>query len=259
MVKLIDTHCHFDFPPFIEDLDRSLEKLETNHVEKIIIPAVDIHSSQRIIKLISTYDCLFGAIGCHPIYQHHLSALDELATLLSNSANKLVAVGEIGLDNYQSAMTMAEQQWYLDGQIQLANQHQLPIILHSRRTHSQIYKQLKATDRLRQGVLHGFSGSYEEAMQFIKLGYYIGVGGVITYPRANKTREAIRKIPIESIVLETDAPDMPLNGFQGEPNRPERLPIILTKLAELRGESASLLSEQIYQNTQNLFPKLNLK
>lgn len=145
------------------------------------------------------------------------------------------------------------QQWLLDEQLKLAKRYDLPVILHSRRTHDKLAMHLKRHDLPRTGVVHGFSGSLQQAERFVQLGYKIGVGGTITYPRASKTRDVIAKLPLASLLLETDAPDMPLNGFQGQPNRPEQAARVFAVLCELRREPADEIAQALLNNTYTLF------
>lgn len=145
------------------------------------------------------------------------------------------------------------QQRVLIAQLKLAKQYDRPVILHSRKSHDQLAAILRRYPVPACGVIHGFAGSLSQAQAFIKLGYSIGVGGTITYERANKTRQAIAQLPLTSLVFETDAPDMPVSGFQGEPNRPERIQWIFQSLCELRHESPDEIAQQLYINSLSLF------
>lgn len=162
-------------------------------------------------------------------------------------------MGEIGLDLFGDDPQFERQQWLLDEQLKLAKRYDLPVILHSRRTHDKLAMHLKHHDLPRTGVVHGFSGSLQQAERFVQLGYKIGVGGTITYPRASKTRDVIAKLPLASLLLETDAPDMPLNGFQGQPNRPEQAARVFAVLCELRPEPADEIVQVLLNNTYTLF------
>ena len=166
---------------------------------------------------------------------------------------KVVAVGEIGLDRYRDDPQFAKQERFLQAQLTLAKRFDLPVILHSRRTHDTLAMHLKRHDLPRTGVVHGFAGSLQQAERFVQLGYKIGVGGTITYPRAIKTRDVMARLPLEALLLETDAPDMPLNGFQGQPNRPEQAARVFDVLCELRPEPAEAIAETLYRNTTALF------
>ena len=198
---------------------------------------------------------IFYALGLHPYFLSDEVPTLDLQTLseqLSKKTRQVVAVGECGLDAMISVSQEVQERVFV-AQIGLALEHRLPIVLHSRKTHHRILQLLKQHHFDLGGVLHGFTGSEQQARQFIDMGFKIGVGGSITYPRANKTRTAIAALPIDALVLETDAPDMPLNGFQGQPNTPARLPIVLTTLADLRGDDPSMLEQQLWQNSLSLF------
>ncbi len=172
--------------------------------------------------------------------KHSDVSLEQLQQALERRPAKVVAVGEIGLDLFGDDPQFERQQWLLDEQLKLAKRYAFPpVILHSRRnTHDKLAMHLKRHDLSRTGVVDGFSGSLQQAERFVQLGYKIGVGGTITYPRASKTRDVIAKLPLASLLLETDAPDMPLNGFQGQPNRPAQAARVFAVLCELRPEPA---------------------
>lgn len=255
MNKFIDTHCHFDAPIFFDDMARSLSLVEKAHINKIIIPAVARWNWQAVTTLSDNYQQLYSALGLHPLYieehtKQHLAQLHEWLTL---HPSRCVAIGEIGLDGYMENPQPEKQEYFLIEQFKLAIEFNLPVILHSRKTHDKLSALLRRHDIPRKGVVHGFAGSLQQAEKFIQLGYYIGVGGTITYERAQKTRKAIAALPLERLLLETDAPDMPVSGFQGEPNRPERIQSVFEHLCDLRQETPEAISQQIYLNSQQLF------
>ncbi len=255
-IGLFDTHCHFDFEPFSSDPQTHLNLCSGAGVSKLLIPATGAQNWQPIQALSAKYPRqIYYALGFHPYFltrhpseadwaelQHHLQARDP----------NCLAIGECGLDGMIEIDANIQQQVLLR-QIDLANQFKLPLILHSRKTHSQLIALIKRCRFNYGGVLHGFSGSEQQAQEFIQLGFKIGVGGVITYPRANKTRNAIANLPVESLVLETDAPDMPLNGYQGEPNHPQRLGLVLDELATLKQMEREQLTQQLWQNSLDVF------
>lgn len=250
-----DTHCHFDFPPFSGNERESIARAAEAGVTKIIVPAVEAQYFQRVSELAENYSALYAALGLHPIVidKHDFSDLDLLEQYLQHKAAKLIAIGEMGLDLYMDVPQFDKQRQLLDAQLKLAKRYDLPVILHSRRTHDVLAGYLKRHQLPRTGVIHGFAGSLQQAERFIALGYYIGVGGTITYPRASKTRAVMATLPLSSLVLETDAPDMPLNGWQGQPNRPERAALVYQTLCELRAESAAEIACVLKDNTENLF------
>lgn len=254
-MSFVDTHCHFDFAPFSADENRSLQQASAAAVEKIIVPAVAASRFQQVLALAENYQPLYAALGLHPmaIAEHNDAALALLEHYLRQRPAKLVAIGEMGLDLYMDNPLFDKQLALLDAQLKLARDYDLPVILHSRRTHDKLAMHLRRTEVPRRGVVHGFAGSLQQAEAFIKAGYAIGVGGTITYPRASKTRETIARLPLSALLLETDAPDMPLCGFQGEPNRPERIVNVWKTLCELRSESPELIQVTLRENTRRLF------
>lgn len=254
-MRFVDTHCHFDFPPFIDQAEASIAQAAEAGVEKIIVPSVDASRFARVSQLAREHKALYAALGLHPMFiEHHQEQhINALETLLTPRPAKLVALGEIGLDLYRNDPQFEKQKHFLDAQLKLAKRYDLPVILHSRRTHDQLALHLRRHDLPRRGVVHGFAGSLQQAQAFIKLGYAIGVGGTITYPRASKTRQTIAQLPLSSLLLETDAPDMPLNGFQGQPNRPERAFQVWQVLCELRDESPETIATALWHNSHQLF------
>lgn len=251
----IDTHCHFDFLPFRGTEVVSLLTAAQVNVKQLIVPAVSAGYFSRVMALAAGYPAIFAALGLHPLYINSLYDLElaQLAVWLKQKSNKLVAVGEIGLDFYLDNQQIERQNLVLRAQLKLAKQHDLPVILHSRRSHDQLAAILRIAALPRTGVVHGFSGSMVQAQAFVRLGYYIGVGGTISYNRANKTRNVIAQLPLSTLLLETDAPNMPLLGYQGQPNRPERLVEIFNILCQLRSEPAEQVAYQLYENSHKLF------
>lgn len=254
-LRWIDSHCHFDFPPFADDYQASWQQANQAGVDKIIVPAVTQARFACVLALAQAYpQQIYPALGLHPYHfrQHQADHLQDLQQQLITHRQQVVAVGEIGLDAL-IATPIAEQSPLLIAQLKLAQQQALPIILHSRRSHDPLAALLRRYPVAAGGVVHGFAGSLQQAQRFIELGYYLGVGGVITYERAQKTRQAISQLPLEWLLLETDAPDMPVAGWQGQANRPERIALIFTALCQLRTESPAQIAEQLYHNSCQLF------
>ncbi|WP_217510637.1 TatD family hydrolase [Vibrio metschnikovii] len=255
-MRLFDTHCHLDLPVFESTLASDLAQAKRQGVERFLIPSTSPESWARIEQLVSRdSDCLYYALGIHPHFipsSPSSQLLQQLEHKLSLSHHACVAIGECGLDALID-QPAERQEALLIGQLSIAQTFQKPVILHSRKTHQrliQIIKQMKFTQG---GVLHAFSGSRQEAKQFIDLGFKLGVGGVITYPRANKTRQAITSVSMADLVLETDAPDMPLLGYQGQINRPLRLPLVLQELARLHQADPEQVASVIWQTSHRLF------
>ncbi|MFH7828066.1 metal-dependent hydrolase [Kluyvera chengduensis] len=253
--RFIDTHCHFDFPPFTGDEEASIQRAAAVGVSQIIIPATEADNFPRVLALAERFSPLYAAVGLHPIVveRHSDESLARLEAAIALKPAKLVAVGEIGLDLYRENPQFERQQYLLDEQLRLAKRYDLPVILHSRRTHDKLALHLKRHNLPRTGVVHGFAGSLQQAERFVQLGYKIGVGGTISYPRASKTRDVMAQLPLSSLILETDAPDMPLNGYQGQPNRPERIADVFMHLCSLRNEPPEEIAAALLENTHALF------
>lgn len=261
-MRFFDTHTHLDY--LSESLNLSISTLVENaqkyQVEKILVVSVFAKNFEKVTACANEKpeNIVYG-LGLHPLYiqQHQLSDLDLLENRLSQKVPLCTAIGEIGLEKAVIEVSSPElwkkQCEFLEAQLALAKKFNLPVNLHSRKSHDQLFMFLKKAQLSQTGVIHGFAGSYEQAKRFVDLGYKIGVGGTITYQRANKTREAIRKLPLESLLLETDSPDMPVFGFQGQPNRPERLIMSFNSLCELRNEQPQIIAETIWQNSERLF------
>jgi len=253
--KLFDTHCHLDMDEFQDDLPAVLQRAKEKGVEKFIVPSCGSFNWDKAAVLSRQHRDIYYALGMHPYFtqEHNPDDLVELDNRLASAPTKCIAVGECGLDFFKHDSDEDKQIVLFDAQLELANKHDLPVILHCRKAHQEMIKRLKQTKVARTGVIHAFSGSYEQAMDFIKLGYYIGVGSTITYFRAKKTRETVSKLPLEYLVLETDAPDMPLSGYQGQRNVPERVLNVLNELIVLRSEPEQTVAEQVFKNSHFLF------
>jgi TatD DNase family protein len=247
----IDSHCHLDFPVFDSSRQQLIEAARAAGVSQFVIPATRLSSLPHIQKLANQYQGYY-AVGLHPYWiEQHAEDIELLKPYLDDE--RCVAVGESGLD--VTRPNIDKQLKLLEAHMELALESNKPIILHCRKMDQVLLKILKKKPFKHRvkGVIHGFSGSYQLAVSYIELGFLIGVGGTITYPRAKKTRNTVTKIPLESIVLETDSPDMPVYGAQGQPNTPLKIIDIFNSLADLRPESKETLQAQIFQNTLNLF------
>ena len=244
----IDTHCHLDAPEFDADRDAVRAAARARGVEHIVIPAVERAHWSGAIALAQRHGDSY-ALGIHPLYTPRAQEAD-IAALRAVLAERqgdpqLVAVGEIGLDFFVPGLDHERQIWFYEQQIQLARTFGLPVILHVRKSSDRLLKTLRATPVV-GGIAHAFNGSAQQAQAFIDLGFKLGFGGAITYDRALKLRELAVTLPLESIVLETDAPDIPPHWLYttaeqraaGQPqgrNTSAELPRIAQEIARLRG------------------------
>ena len=261
-MPFFDTHTHLDYLQQFtgEPLSLLVDNAKQADVQKILIVAVKEADFKTIQNMTALFpDNLYYGLGLHPLYiqEHAENDLILLEQALKNRDANCSAVAEIGLEraipDLLTDELWAKQCHFFESQLYLAKQFNLPVNIHSRKTHDQIFTFLKRIPLSKLGVVHGFSGSYVQAKRFVDLGYKIGVGGTITYERANKTRQAIAKLPLDALVLETDSPDMPVFGFQGQPNRPERIVESFKALCTLRNESAELIKKATWENACQIF------
>jgi len=263
-MPFFDSHCHFDFAEFDADRLPLWQRANALGVSGLLVPGTEPAQWPAAQALSHELPGCYYALGIHPWWISKI-ATDPLAlqfyayqmSLLvdedkAGNQPRCIAIGEAGLDkNIDSPI---EQQLdLLEWHIDLANQFHLPLIVHSVKTHNELIAHCKKHPPLNGGVVHAFSGSYETAMQLIDLGFYLGVGGTISYERAQKTRATFARVPLEWVLLETDAPDMPLCGEQGQRNSPENLPRIAQLLAELRSETLETITASAWENTRRLF------
>lgn len=253
MHKLFDTHCHFDFPAFDHDRPELLQLARERGCERILIPGVRRAGWRKQSELSQSHAELHCAFGLHPYFidEHQQDDIDELAEWAARP--DCIAVGECGLDWAIAESQRDKQLRLFEAQLALAKRVNKPLILHVRKAHPEVLQRLKQVSLGAGGVVHAFSGSQPLAEDYIRQGFKLGVGGVITYARAQKTREALSRVPLGSLVLETDAPDMPLSGEQGQRNRPENVAKVFDTLCELRAEPPELMAAQLWDNSCQLF------
>ena len=254
---LIDSHTHLDFPDFDADRQQLLTRSKALGVEQMVVLGVYQRNWQRLWDLVQTDHQLYAAFGLHPVYlnEHRPEHVIELGQWLSRLAAhpQLCAVGEIGLDYFLPELDREAQQQLFEAQLQLAADFQLPALLHVRRSHAQVIATLKRFKLQRGGIVHAFAGSREEAREYIKLGFKLGLGGAATWPQALRLRKVIVDLPLDAIVLETDSPDMAPAMYPNQRNSPEHLPDICQALAEVMGISPERLAEATTANARELF------
>ncbi|MFV3412173.1 TatD family hydrolase [Pseudomonas sp. NY15436] len=256
-MHLIDTHNHLDCPDFEQDRAAVLQRSRELGVERQVLLGVFRENWEDVWALVEQEPDLYAALGLHPIYlarhrPEHLTALREWLQRLAGHP-KLCAVGEIGLDYYLEDLDREGQQAIFEEQLRIAIDFELPVLLHVRRAHAAMIATLKRYKPKRQGIVHAFAGSREEAREYLKLGFRLGLGGAPTWPQANRLRKVVPEIPLESIVLETDSPDMAPSMYPGVRNSPEHLPEICAALAELKGISPEELASASTRNAMELF------
>lgn len=254
----IDTHAHLNYPEILMDLDEILERAKKAGIEYIIVPATNYQSSLDVIELVQKYGMLYGAIGIHPtelhdFHENHLFELDKLA-----KSDKVVAIGEIGLDYYWKPYDKEKEQYILKAQIQIAKNNNLPVILHNRES-SEDLMQIIETEYKKEkfsGQFHSFSGDMQMAKKCIDMDFYISFTGNITYKPNEKTKTAIdivKDTPIDNLLLETDSPFLPPVPHRGKRNEPSYLTHTIKKIAELRGIEPEVLGNATTKNAKKLY------
>ncbi|WP_293765887.1 TatD family hydrolase [uncultured Aquitalea sp.] len=245
--SLIDTHCHLDAPEFAERVDAVAADAAAAGLGQLLVPSVSRDSFASTLAMRERFGCWI-ALGLHPIYiNQHLDAhLAELETLIRQETPQ--AVGEIGLDFYVPGLDAQRQEWLFAEQLKLARRYDLPVILHVRRSQDRILKYLRQIP-VRGGIAHAFNGSRQQADMFIKLGFKLGFGGTMSYSGSRRIRELAATLPIQHIVLETDAPDIPPEWAQSLHNVPANLPRLAKILAELRNIDLDEMTRTLWRNS----------
>ena len=256
-MDLIDTHTHLDFPDFDADRQALMARSRALGVRKMVVLGVYQANWQRVWELVQSDPDLHAAFGLHPVYleDHRPEHLTELADWLGRLAGhrQLCAVGEIGLDYFLAHLDRERQQALFEAQLQLAADFQLPALLHVRRSHAAVIASLKHFKLKRGGIIHAFAGSREEAREYLKLGFKLGLGGAATWPQALRLRKVIAELPLHALVLETDSPDMAPAMFPGQRNSPQHLPAICAALAQIIGITPEQLASASTRNACELF------
>ena len=231
---LIDTHCHLDAAEFDADRDAVAAQARAAGVEMMVVPGVERAGFAALLDVCARYPGCVPALGIHPMYVDRAQPQDLKALRERIAAHRPVAVGEIGLDFFVADYDQARQEYYFGEQLKIARECGLPVLLHIRRAQDTVLKFLRRAG-VAGGIAHAFNGSRQQAEEFIRLGFKLGFGGAMTWPRATRLRELAATLPLDAIVLETDAPDIPPVFVGKGRNCPEYLPRIAETLAELRG------------------------
>jgi TatD DNase family protein len=261
----VDTHCHLDAPEFDSTLSEIISSAVDKGIKAILLPTVQASDWEQAKNVATQYSNqipgLVYTLGIHPLYinQAQESDIEILKNQIEQSLDdpRFVGIGEIGLDYFVEGLDPQRQEYFFHKQLDLAQQFQLPVILHVRRSQDAILKALRKR-KVPSGIAHAFNGSHQQAEQFIELGFKLGFGGAATYDRALQIRRLLNELPLESIVTETDAPDIPPAWLKEEGcqfNEPALLPRIAQQLASVRGISEESFSKAVWQNAMQVLPR----
>lgn len=255
---IFETHAHYDDDKFTEDRDELILAVHESGVHPIINVGASIHSTQTTLELAKHYPFIYAAVGVHPSDVADLNE-DIFAWLKEQTVYaKTVAVGEIGLDYYwdKEADVQEKQRYWFGRQLQLAREADLPVIIHSRDAAADTLQVMRDNHaETIPGVIHCYSYSPELAQEFVRMGYYIGVGGVVTFKNAKKLVETVQTIPMERILLETDSPYMAPEPHRGTRNDSRNIPYVIAKIAELKGITPQEVERITEENAYRLFAK----
>ena len=250
MKMIFDTHAHYDDKAFDSDRDELLSKLFSERVAYIVNQGTDLNLSKYSIALAEKYENMYCAVGIHPenITETSLEDIEKIKSLSSHS--KVVAIGEIGLDYYWD-IPKEPQKLIFEKQLVLAKELDMPVTVHDREAHGDVFELIRKYRP--QGIMHCFSGSVEMAREIVKLGMYIGIGGVVTFRNARKTIEVVSDIPLERIVLETDCPYLCPEPYRGKRNDSGMIQLIAEKVAEIKGISVEEVLKATLHNGKEIY------
>jgi len=253
-MNYFESHAHYDDRRFQQDREALLKDLPVCGIEYVINIGCDLESSCASIELADTYDYIYATVGVHP---HELSDMsDSTMSVLRRLAGheKVVGLGEFGLDyHYDTHPKAIQKEWFIK-QLNLAKELNKPVIIHSREASQDTFDIIQKSGH-QKGVIHCYSGNAQMAMDYVKMGYYIGIGGVITFSNAKKMVEVVKAVPLERILIETDSPYLSPNPNRGKRNDSRNLAFIVEKIAEIKGVSPEVVAEISMKNGKKLFFK----
>tara|TARA_B110000196_G_scaffold307445_1_gene307088 strand:+ start:349 stop:1125 length:777 start_codon:yes stop_codon:yes gene_type:complete len=252
MTSFIDTHCHLD--KLDSTPEEAVNEAKDAGVKRMLTISVDEPSLDFVSNAVQQFPEVYGSVGFHP---HDASAmsdsLENKIRQLAQDEDKLIAIGEIGLDYHYLSCPVEVQQRVFRQQLMLAEELNLPVVMHSREAEADTLNILKEIPVKSLGVAHSFTSSFEMARTLVEMGWYLGINGIVTFKNTEDLREVVRWLPLEKMLLETDSPFLTPVPFRGKPNKPAHIPVIATFISELRDISLQELAEQTNENAQRLF------
>ncbi|WP_346706388.1 TatD family hydrolase [Merdimonas faecis] len=250
---IFETHAHYDDEQFDQDRDEILQSMAAGGIGTIVNVSASYDSCRRVVDMVQVYPFMYAAVGVHPDEVGALNEerLEEMRKLCEDP--KVVAIGEIGLDYYWDKEAREEQRHWFIRQLELARKLGLPVLIHSREAAADTVEVMKEYGKGLKGVIHCYSYSAEMAKEYVKMGYYIGVGGVVTFKNARKLKETVREIPLTSIVLETDCPYLAPVPYRGKRNSSLYLPYVAEEIAALKQVSFEEVVSQTERNAKDLY------
>lgn len=247
---IVDTHAHLNIEDFDQDLDEVLERSVKAGVKRVIVIGMDEASNTRALELAKTHDMIYASAGIHPGY---IEGQNTASLERFYSEDKVVAVGECGIDLHWRQDNLVDQKRVFKEQIELSVRHRLPLVIHTRDSFEETYDVLKPYRGLVTGVFHCFSSTLEDAQRAIDLGFLIGIDGPVTYPKSFELERILKKIDLKHILVETDSPFLAPQKRRGKRNEPAYTEYIVEKIASIKGIKASYVADQTTKNAYQLF------
>jgi TatD DNase family protein len=253
-IKFIDSHVHLDDERFDDDREELIKSLYENDIESVLNLGSDLSTSKSAVKLADEYSFIYAAVGCHPHDSKYMNenTMNIFRELAKNK--KVIGIGEIGLDYYYDNSDRETQRLWFREQIRLSKELNLPYIVHDRDAHEDVFRIMKEEHCSgTRGILHCYSGSVEMAREFIKLGFYISLGGPVTFKKSKIPKLVAKEVPIDRLLIETDCPYLTPEPFRGKRNEPKYVRYVAEEIAEIRGVQVSEIAEKTKSNFKNLF------
>ena len=256
---IFDSHAHYDDKQFDKDRDEVLGSMTSNGVGVIVNAASDLESWNKTIELTEKYSFIYGTIGIHPSCREDLNIenIEKIGQHLNR--DKIVAVGEIGLDYYWNKDNHSLQKEMFIKQLGVARNHDLPVVIHSREAAADTYNIIENHGADLNGVMHCYSYSAEQAREYVKMGYFIGISGVVTFSNGKKLKQVVAEIPLESILLETDCPYLAPVPYRGKRNLSTYLTYVAKEIGKIKGASCDEVIRQTWENGMKLYEKANTR
>lgn len=255
-MKIVDSHSHIDDEKFDIDREEVVSLFDENKIDFIVDPASDVKSSEKIVEIVKKFSRVYGAVGIHPQEVEGVTD-DDLKKIYNLSfSNKIVAIGEIGLDYYYDNSPREKQKEIFRKQLEIAKKRNLPVIIHTREAMQDTFDILSEFKGDITGVMHCYTGSFEMAEKFINLGFYISISGVVTFKNATNVREMAKKIKLDNLLIETDSPYLTPEPNRGKRNESKFVWLVAQKLSELKNIEINNLIYNTNSNARNLF-KIN--
>ena len=249
----VDTHSHLYFSAFDKDRKKLIHDFEKDGLEFMVSIGIDGASNEQSVNLAKQYSSIYAAVGFHPSESASLNN-DELDNLKAYCENdKVVAIGEIGLDYYRMCQPVDVQKKAFGLQLELAEELQIPVVIHDRDSHDDVYEMLKSFKGRVRGIMHSFSGDYDFAKKMLNLGYYISITGVVTFKNADVLRDVVKKVPLEFLLSETDCPFLTPEPYRGKRNQPAYVKYVVKKIAQITGINEDYVTESLVENAKKSF------